>query len=80
VSVNGAHDEALERTVQVFLDALAGCATPETAAAMLAGIRSALLRAIGEIERLGSDPEAAQALRRLLDRLDRETDGGGRLA
>ncbi len=80
MSVDGVHDEPLERMVQVFVDAIAECASPEAAAAMLAAIRSQLLRTIGEIERVGSDPEAAQALRRLLDRLDRETDEGGRLA
>ena len=80
MSVDGAHDEALDRTVQVFLDAIAECASPEAAAAMLARIRSELPRTIGEIEGLRTDPDAARSLRRLLDRLDRETDGGGPLA
>ncbi len=80
MSIDGTHDEPLEQMVQVFLDAIADCATPEAAEAMLAAIRSQLLRTIGELERLDSDPEAARALRRVLDRLDRETDGGGRLA
>jgi len=80
VTADGTHDEALDRTVQVFLDGIARCATPEAAAAMLAGIRSELLRVIGEIEGAGAESAATAALRRVLDRLDHETDGGGRHA
>jgi len=77
VSLDGTHDETLDRTVQVFLDTIARCATPEAAEAMLAAIRSELMRTIGKIEGDGADPAAAEALRQVLARLDRETDGGG---